>query len=250
MTVSIEDRDGCRIITLDRAPLNVLDLATMAALREALAPLDARRDLKAVTLRSAIPGTFCAGADVADHTRERAPAMLEAFHAVVRRLDAIPQGTIAAVDGRCLGGGCELAACCDIVLTTARSTFAVPEIDVGCFPPVAVALFPRLIGRAAYEMVLTGNTWSAEDAVRVGLASRIVPDVDAEARVVAGRLASKSFAVLAVARRALRQGRTGRFPEALAAAERRYLEELLPTSDAVEGVRAFLDKRAPRWSDA
>src|SRR5437870_8216052 len=102
MGVHVVDRGGCRYVTIDRPPLNVLDRATIAALQDALSPLDARRDLKAVVLRSAVAGTFSAGVDVADHTRMRAPGMLDAFHAVVRLLDAIPQGTIAAVDGRCL----------------------------------------------------------------------------------------------------------------------------------------------------
>jgi cyclohexa-1,5-dienecarbonyl-CoA hydratase len=249
MPVLIDDRDGCRILTLDRAPLNVFDHDLVAELLAALRALDGRRDIKVVVIRSAIAGTFSAGVDVADHARNRAAAMLESFGAVIRRLDTVAQATVAAVDGRALGGGCELAACCDIVLATPRSTFAVPEIDVGCFPPVAVTLFPRLIGRAAFEMVLTGAPLSATEAMRVGLINRVVDDLDAETAAMAARLSSKSGVVLAIARRALRQGRPGRFSEALAAAERRYRDELLPTEDAQEGVRAFVEKRKPVWRD-
>jgi cyclohexa-1,5-dienecarbonyl-CoA hydratase len=243
------DVDGARWITLDRPPLNVLDIATIESLDAVLAPLEARRDLKAIVFQSALPRTFSAGVDVADHTRDRVARMLEAFHGVFRRLDALPQATVAAVDGTCLGGACELAAFCDIVLATPRSVFGQPEIDVGCFPPVAAVLLPRIAPRAASEMILTGGPIAAADAVRVGLVSRVVEDLEAETRRVVRLLAGKSGAVLGLARRALRDGGTGTFGEALARVEALYRDELVPTADIEEGVRAFLEKRPPRWHD-
>ena len=248
-SVRFADEDGARWITLDRAPLNILDIATIEALAGMLAPLESRRDLKAIVFRSALPRTFSAGVDVADHTRDRVVRMLEAFHGVFRRLDALPQATVAAVDGTCLGGACELAAFCDIVLATPRSVFGQPEIDVGCFPPVAAVLLPRLSPRAAAEMVLTGAPLGAAEAARIGLISRVVDDVEAETRRVVRLLSAKSGAVLALSRRALREGRTGSFAEALARVEALYRGELVPTDDIEEGVRAFLEKRAPRWRD-
>src|SRR5262245_5107770 len=113
-TLETRSDGGVLWITLRRPPLNVLDLATLGALAAALRPLPERPGLKAVVLRSGLDGTFSAGSDVKDHTRERAPEMLRAFHAVVRSLLALPQPTVAAVDGRCLGGGCELALVCDV----------------------------------------------------------------------------------------------------------------------------------------
>jgi cyclohexa-1,5-dienecarbonyl-CoA hydratase len=243
------DEDGARWITLDRPPLNILDVATIEALAGLLAPLEGRRDLKAIVFQSALPRTFSAGVDVADHTGARVALMLEAFHGVFRRLDALPQATVAAVDGTCLGGACELAAFCDIVLATPRSVFGQPEIDVGCFPPVAAVLLPRLSPRAAAEMILTGAPIGAAEAARVGLISRVVDDVEAETRRVVRLLSSKSGAVLGLARRALRDGGTGGFAEALAGVERIYRDELVPTEDIEEGVRAFLEKRPPRWKD-
>ena len=152
-TVRFEDKDGARWITLDRPPVNVLDIAAIETLAAALAPLTDRRDLKAVVLRSAIRRTFSAGVDVRDHTRERVTTMLAAFHGVFRQLDALPQATIAAVDGTCLGGGCELAAFCDVALATPRSVFGQPEIDVGCFPPLASVLLPRELARPQVRFV-------------------------------------------------------------------------------------------------
>jgi cyclohexa-1,5-dienecarbonyl-CoA hydratase len=236
-------------MTLGRAPLNVLDIATLEQVRGLLEPLADRRDVKAVVLRSSLPGTFSAGADVADHTRERAPAMLAAMHALVRLLDALPQVTMALVDGRCLGGGCELAMACDLVIASPRATFGQPEIDLACFPPVAAALLPRLAGRHAADLVLLGETVPADRALRMGLVNRVTDDVDAEGERVVEALGRKSGVALALARRALRRGALGTLEEALERNERLYVDEVLPTEDAAEGVRAFLEKRAPRWSD-
>ena len=248
-SVRVEDSEGARWLTLDRPPVNVLDIPTIRELHEAVRPLAGRRDLKALVLRSAIPGTFSAGVDVRDHARERAAEMLEAFHTVFRLMHALPQATLAAVDGRCLGGGCELAVSCDIVLATPRSTFGQPEIDVGCFPPAAAALLPRIAGRRAREMILTGAPVAAAEAERIGLINRVVEDLEGETRAWVARLASKSAVVLAAARKALRQGAEGGFADALARTEALYLDELLPTEDMEEGVRAFLEKRRPRWRD-
>jgi cyclohexa-1,5-dienecarbonyl-CoA hydratase len=247
--VRFEDRDGARWITLERPPVNVLDISTIEALEAALASLAERRDLKAVVLRSAIPRTFSAGVDVRDHARDRVSAMLAAFHRVFRRLDALPQASVAAVDGTCLGGGCELAAFCDVTLATARSVFGQPEIDVGCLPPVASVWLPRIAPRAAAELILSGAPIGAAEAARVGLVSRVVDDLETETRRLVRLLAGKSAAVLALARRALRDGAEGPFDQALARVERIYRDELVATDDMDEGVRAFLEKRPPRWND-
>ncbi len=246
--VRVAEAGGALVVSLHRPPLNVLDLPTIRSLHAALAPLPARPDLKVLVLRSDLDRAFSAGVDMRDHFRERAPEMLETFHAVFRLMDALPQVTLAAVDGPCLGGGCELAAFCDVVLATPRATFGQPEIEVGCFPPVAAVLLPRLIGRAAFEMVLTGAPVSAQEAERIGLVTRVVDDVDGETRRWVERLSAKSGVALAAARKALRHA-GGEFDRALAQAERIYREELLPAEDAEEGIRAFLEKRPPRWRD-
>jgi cyclohexa-1,5-dienecarbonyl-CoA hydratase len=238
-------RDSVARVTLARPPLNILDLATLAELRERLVSLAPRRDIKVIVFGSAIDGTFSAGVDVADHVRERVPEMLDAVHDLIRLMDGLPQVTIAAVDGRCLGGACEIVTYCDFVLATARATFAQPEIDVGCFPPAAAALLPRLVGRKAWEMILLGETLTADQAEAAGLVTRVVASVDAPVELLATRLAARSGAVLALAKKALRVSAL----EALDDCERIYREELAATQDVEEGVRAFLEKRAPRWSD-
>ncbi len=249
MSVRVSERPGVFEVTLDRPPLNVLDVATLGALGAALQPLLQRRDLKAVVLRSAVPGTFSAGADVADHTRERAPAMLAAMHAAVRLLDTLPQPTIAAVEGRCLGGGWELALACDFVVASPEASFGQPEIDLACFPPAAAALLPRLAGRHAAELVLLGAPVSADEAYRMGLVTAVTDAVGPVVERLAEALGRKSAAALAIARRAVRRGGEGTLADALERNERLYRDEVLRTDDAEEGVRAFLEKRAPRWSD-
>ena len=247
--VRTEERGGALVVTLARPPVNVLDLATIAAIHAVLSPLRERRELRAVIFRSSLDGTFSAGVDVADHVPERAPAMLDAVHGLFRLVDALPQVAVAAVDGRCLGGACELVALCDAAFATPRSSFGFPEIDVGCFPPAAAALLPGLVGRAATELILTGTRIAAAEAERIGLITRVVADADAAAEAFVERLATKSAAVLAIARRALREAGRAGFASGLARAEALYRADLLASEDAAEGVRAFLEKRAPRWRD-
>jgi len=247
--VRFEDTDGARWVTIERPPLNVLDVATIESIGAAVSGLESRRELKAVVVRSGIPRTFSAGADVRDHARERVGLLLDAFHGLFRTLEGLAQVTVAMVDGTCLGGGCELAIACDIVLATPRSVFGQPEIDVGCFPPLASVLLPRVAPRAAAELLFTGAPIAAGEAARVGLISRVADDIEAEARRVVRLLAGKSAVVLALARRARRLGAMGAPVEALAAVDRLYREALVPTADAEEGVQAFLEKRPPRWRD-
>ncbi len=244
-TLRREEHGGALWLSLARPPVNVLDFDLLAGLTRALDGLEQRRDLIAVVLRSDLPNGFSAGVDVAAHARTQAPAMLRAFHGLLRRLDALPQVSIAAVAGACLGGGCELAMFCDFVYATPQARFAQPEIDVGCFAPVATLLLPRLIGRAAVDCLLTGASLTAQDATRLGLVTALVDDADGAARDCVERLARRSPAVLALARRALRGAW---FFEELERVERLYLEQLLPLEDAEEGVRAFLEKRPPAWS--
>lgn len=251
MTPSIftEERGSALWLDLRRPPVNVLDLETIDRMEEILASIVERRDLRVVVLRSGLPGIFSAGVDVGAHAPARVGAMLDTFHRLVRRLDAIPQATVAAVDGPCLGGACELVALCDVVLASPRATFGQPEIDLGCFPPVAAVVLPRLLGKAAWAMVLGGEPLSSTEAARLGLITSVVDDLAAETERWATRLGAKSGRALAVARRALREGAHGNFEEALIRVEGLYRDEVATSADAEEGVRAFLEKRPPRWSN-
>jgi len=150
-------------ITLARPPLNILDVAH---LEEFAARLEEAAGAAVLVLSGGAARAFSAGNDVADHLPERAPAMLEAFHRVVRALLATDAVTVADVNGDAYGGGCELVAACDLAWAVPAARFGQPEIDVGCFPPVAASLLPRRIGPArAAELILLGRRIDAGTAV-------------------------------------------------------------------------------------
>jgi cyclohexa-1,5-dienecarbonyl-CoA hydratase len=244
--LSIEHRAAW--ITLDRPPLNILDITMMEALDAALARAIPQCDF--VIFQGAGPRAFCAGADVADHTPKRVEKMLCAFHAVFRRLAASDCLTIAAVHGYCLGGGMELATFCDFVLTAESAQFGQPEIKLGCFPPVAMVTLPRLIGmKAAMRLILTGHQISANEAHRFGFVTRVVADQELSAAVetLLGELRTLSPSVLHLTRKALSRLHSADFSKQLEEVERVYLSELMLTQDAQEGIRAFLERREPIW---
>jgi len=235
-------------ITLDRPPLNVLNIAMMESLDAALERALPRSDI--LIFQGAGVKAFCAGADAADHTRKRVGKMLSAFHAVFRRLAAADCLTIAAVHGYCLGGGMELATFCDFVVATESARFGQPEIKLGCFPPVALVSLPRLIGmQAAAHLILTGCQISSTEAHRLGLVSRVVPDYELPAAVASllDELRALSPSALLLTRRTLARLHSHDFFAQLEEAERLYLSELMQTHDAQEGIRAFLEKRKPVW---
>lgn len=235
-------------ISLDRPPLNVMNIAMMREIHQAIVGLAGRCDI--LIFRGAGEKAFSAGADIADHTPDRVGDMLDAFHAIFRELWRSPMLTIAIVQGHCLGGGCELATFCDFVVAAESATFGQPEIKLGCFPPVAMVTFPRLIGmRAALDLILTGRAISAAEAQRIGLVSRVAPDGEFEHAVssLTAQLRSLSPTVLGLTRRKLWSSDGFDFEGSLHAMEDLYLHGLMKTHDANEGIRAFLEKRQPSW---
>jgi cyclohexa-1,5-dienecarbonyl-CoA hydratase len=251
MQVLMQKRDRVAWVTLDRPPLNVLNLAMLQELRAVIESVEKDPDIDLLILRGAGERAFSAGVDIKDHTREKVPAMLESVHGVIRALLALPQVTAAAVRGACLGGGCELASSCDFIFATEDSFFATPEINVGCYPPVALARFPAQLGyRRAAEMILTGRKVPAHEALGIGLITRVVPTQELETalNVLADELKGKSRAVLRITLKGLREMALKNFSQALSRSEEIYLEELLKTEDVEEGVKSFLEKRQPQWS--
>lgn len=250
MPILFEIEERAAFITLARAPLNVLTIELLRELDACLARAQRMERIDFVVLRGEGSRSFSAGVDVGDHTREKVPAMLDAVHGVVRRLIGLPQVTIAAVRGACLGGGLEIASSCDLIVASEESFFATPEITVGCYPPVALARFASLLGyHRAAEMVLTGKRLSAAEAKAAGLVNRVAGAEGLEAAVesLLCELREKSAAVLRLALRGLREAAFADFPRRLERVERLYIEELLGTEDVEEGVRAFLEKRKPEW---
>jgi cyclohexa-1,5-dienecarbonyl-CoA hydratase len=249
--VRTERSGGVMTVTLDRPPLNVLNIPMIEALATALESAAADPSLSVVHLRGAGVKGFSAGVDVADHTPDRIRPMIEVFHRVFRTMNRMDQVTVAEVFGACLGGGCELAALCDFVITAEDAKIGQPEIELACFPPVAAAAFGAIVGpKRAADLVLTGRIIDGREAERIGLATRAVPgeSLEAETKKIVSALAARSRPVLALTKKALRACHPGAFEKSLAEAERIYLEELAATEDMKEGLTAFLEKRRPTWS--
>lgn len=248
--VSLLRRQRVATLTLERPPLNVLDLATLAALGRAMESLADDAGLQVLVVRGAGEKAFSAGVSVQDHTPERVAEMLERFHGALAALRELPAVTLAAVRGHCLGGGMELAAACDLVLAEEGARFGQPEVKLGCFPPFAAALLPARLGPGrTLELLATGRTLDAGEALRLGLVTHLAPAGELEARleeVLAG-LTAASTPVLRLIKRAVAAGAELGFPQALAETERLYTQELTATEDMEEGLRAFLEKRPPRW---
>jgi len=249
-TVLVHRDGGAATVTLNRPPLNILDIPTIDRLGEVIAELAADPGLQVIFLRGAGDRAFSAGVAIQDHTPDKVVPMLDSLHGTIRRLRDLDAVTVAAVQGHCLGGGMELAMSCDLVIATDDARFAQPEIEVGCYPPVASALLPSRIGAGlTLDLALTGRSLTCEDAERLGLVTRRVPrgGLDEAVERFRTEIASKSVPVTRLAKKAVRAGRDLPFSEALAETERIYRDELLPLEDLTEGVAAFLEKRRPLW---
>lgn len=247
---TIEDRVGR--ISLARPPLNVLHIAMMREIGAALEECAQVREMVAVVFEAAPESrAFSAGVAIEEHVAETIYQMLDSFHNIFRALDAMAKPVVALVDGAALGGGCELVAACDIVIASERARFGQPEIKLGVFPPVAAILLPRVIGeRRARELILTGELIDASEALSLGLVNYSVAPAELEAKgqEILARLRDLSASSLELTRRALDISRGGeRLEDTLARVESLYLNELMKTEDANEGVNAFMEKRKPVW---
>ena len=236
-------------IAFRHPPLNVIDIPMMLELAQSLAEIETRPDISIILIRGE-GKAFSVGVDVAAHTPDKVEEMLTRFNAVIRALVATKKVTIAAVHGHCLGGGAELAMICDIVYTTDSTQWGFPEIKLACYPPVACTALAALIGqKRAAELILTGRTIRGLEAAAIGLAARSFPEGELAAAIDAciADLRNLSPAALAIAKKASYAWDSMHFDKGLARAEKIYFEDLMKTEDAHEGIRAFMEKRAPKW---
>jgi len=241
------DGRGVRIV-LAAPPGNVLDAAMMEDLASALDALRERSGL--YFLCFAGEGKhFSFGASVQEHVREMAPAMLSAFHGLFRRLSDLALPTAAAVRGRCLGGGMELAAFCTRVAAHPGAVFAQPEIQLGVFAPVASVILPLRVGQArADDILLSGRNVDAAEAKAISLADQVDENPESAVEEWARRcLLDKSASSLRHAVRAARRGWDEALRTHLPRLEAEYLSGLMATHDANEGLASFLEKRKPAW---
>jgi cyclohexa-1,5-dienecarbonyl-CoA hydratase len=236
-------------VTLNDPPLHILDIALLEELRAALGRV--ANDRHCLIITASGEKAFSAGASVQDHLGDRVVTMLQRFHETFRILAKLDLVTVALVKGAALGGGCELAMACDFVLASDSARFGQPEINLGVFPPVAAYQFSRqLAPRKGLELLLTGEPVGAAAAERLGLINAVFPAAEFDARVSdwLSRLYKQSASSLRFAKRAFRIAQSADFDQRLADVERLYLEDLMKTQDANEGLNAFIEKRRPVWS--
>lgn len=249
--IKFQIQDRVARITFARPPLNVLNIAMMREISAALNECAEKRDLAAIVFDAAEGArAFSAGVAVEDHVADTVYKMLDSFHAIFRSLHQISKPTVAVVEGPALGGGCEIVAACDIVIASERARFGQPEIKLGVFPPIAAILLPRIIGeKKAREMILLGEIIGAREALRLGLVNHVTApgELREHAEGLLAKLRELSGASLQFTRSALDLGRSGDFESALTETENLYLNELMKTEDATEGVRSFMEKRKPEW---
>jgi cyclohexa-1,5-dienecarbonyl-CoA hydratase len=241
---------GVATLTLDHPPLNVLTQALLGELREALRRLAKQSDLRAVVLAAA-GRHFSAGADVAEHLPPTFRTLIPEFVETIERVFTFPLPVFAAVRGRCLGGGFELVQAADVVVAGESASFGQPEILLGVTAPIACVLLPRRVAPGvAAELLYTGDPLPARRALETGLVQRVVADaeVETEALALAARCARLSGAALRATKRTLLATMGEPRPDALRGAAALYMNEVMETHDAQEGLNAFLEKREPSWS--
>jgi cyclohexa-1,5-dienecarbonyl-CoA hydratase len=249
--IRTELADGVGTIRLNRPPVNILNIEMMEEINQVLRGFKKEEGLKVLLFR-AEGKAFSAGVDVGEHMGDMVKRMIETFHGMFRLMDELQAPSIAVVNGSALGGGCELALYCDMVLATEKSTFGQPEIMVGVFPPIAALILPRIMGmKRAMEFILSGKTIGARDALEMGLINRIISEdsLEEEVKGFVDEFARHSAAVLRLTKKACIEGLCDDVGEGLRRIERVYLDELMKSEDAIEGLKAFLEKRKPLWKD-
>lgn len=247
----LTNHDQVARITLAAPKANILDRAMMVNLVETFNELSWEGKLKAVVLSSEGPH-FSFGASIEEHLPEHIAATLTQLHELLRAVTLAPAPVIAAVRGQCLGGGFELALACDLIIAEESAQFGLPEIKLGVFPPAGAALLPVRAGAGrAAELVLTGNTWTAQQALAAGVVHRIAPAGELGSTLeawVATDFMPRSSTALCFAAQAARRPILHALQQDLPELEKLYLDELMHQPDAVEGLNAFLEKRQPSWA--
>ncbi|WP_243372709.1 cyclohexa-1,5-dienecarbonyl-CoA hydratase [Geotalea sp. SG265] len=250
LKVSLE-RDGMLLrLTLARPKANIVDAAMIAALRSALSEHLPKPKLRAVLLSAEGPH-FSFGASVEEHMPDCCADMLKGLHALVLQLVESPVPVLVAIKGQCLGGGLEVAAAGHLLFAAPGAMMGQPEIKLAVFAPAASCLLPERIGQAqAEDLLFSGRSITAEEALRIGLVTAVAEDPDQAALDYFDKhLATVSASTLRFAVKAARGDAMQRIRAKITAVEKMYLEELMATHDAVEGLKAFVEKRQAVWQD-
>jgi cyclohexa-1,5-dienecarbonyl-CoA hydratase len=248
--IRYELNEGLGTLTLNRPPVNVINIPMLQELHDALRAAASDGDLKVLHLR-AEGKLFSAGVDVLDHTEQRVDEMIRLFDQVCQSLAEFPLPTIAIVHGHALGGGCELVLCCDMAWMAEGSTIGQPEIKLSVIAPIAALRLPAIVGpRWAARLLFSGEAIDAQTAEEIGLVNAAVALNDLEDAVADATIQLSSLS--AAASRMNKKGYLlgmGNWQSSIADIEELYLKELMALEDAQEGLQAFIEKRDPVWKN-
>lgn len=249
--IIFEVKDRVGKIIINRPPPNIIDMKVLYEMIAAMEELN-KGNAKVLIITGAGDKAFSTGVSVQDHLPDKVNETVPLFGKFFRTMASIAQPTIAVVKGYCLGGGCEVACFCDLVIAAEGSQFGQPEIRLGDYAPLAIPAYPKIIGRKkAFELLITGDTIDAREAERIGLVNKVVPKDKLEEEVAGfvKKLTDLSLVSIKASKRALYAGYDVPFEKALDISEYIYLNTLAKSKDGMEGLRAFLEKRKPVWKD-
>ena len=238
-------------LVLNHAQYNVLTVPMMTEIAEAIESLSSRNDVKAILLSSS-QKMFSAGISLEDSKAERVFQTLDAFNRVFAAIREISKPLIVVVNGPAVGAGSELVAFGDMVIATPSAKFAQPEVKLGVFPPFAAVMLPQMIGpKKTYELILTGEALTAEEAHRLGFVNKVVPEAQLQATVdnIVAKIGEFSGPVLEVTKKVISSSQGIPLEEAMKKSQDIYLNQLQALEDVQEGIRAVLEKRKPVWKN-
>jgi len=249
--IVVEKTNNIGKIIFNNGPLNILTIHMMEQINKALEGFIEDQSLK-LLIFDHNGKAFSAGVDISDHIGDKAPKMIKEFHGIFRKLYKIKCPIIASIKGAALGGGCEIALFCDLVLTSDKAKFGQPEIKVGVFPPIAILALPHIIGnKKAFELITLGEIIDANEAYKLGISNQIFPheSYEQEFTKYIDSFENLSSIVLQHTKKAFNKALNFDFETKLDEIEEFYLKELMSTHDANEGLQAFLEKRSPNWQN-
>lgn len=238
-------------ITLNHAPYNLLTVPMMTELAEAIESLNGRNDIKCILLTSS-QSVFSLGISREDSKPDRVFQTLDAFTRVFHAILEISKPMIVVVNGQAVGAGSELVAFGDMIVASPNAKFAQPEVKLGVFPPFASIMLPALIGpKKTYELILTGQSLSADEACKLGLVNKVVPESELQdaVREVLSRIIEFSGPVLEMTKKVIQSSLGLPLQQAIKTSHDIYLNQLMSLEDAQEGVRALIENRKPVWKN-
>ncbi len=250
--IIFETKDNKAFLTINRPPMNILNIATMEEVNDVLTSLRENKDIKVLVISSTGEKAFSAGVDVTDHTEDKVERMLQVFHNIFRNMSTLDQVTIAALKGLTLGGGCEIAIFCDLAIAADNLKIGQPEIKLSVIAPIALLILPRLIGlKKTSELLLTGKIIEAVEAEQIGLINKAVPlaSFDTELESFIQPFTELSLVGLKFSKKGINLGLETSFLEGLEKIEKIYIDKLMVSEDAHEGLKAFVEKRKPLWKN-